>query len=241
MAKFCTQCGTPIADPANALCDACLALKQQTATFEPNSAPRPNESAEQWRSYADLAQEALLKPSSAFQSATRFGHAIPGLMMAAVGSVVTALIAVAFVRQIMNSIFGAISLGFGSYSDYSFPYGSTFFKLLILLLLQWVILSMLITGVARLFKQNISPVQSLNIVGLTKLYIAAGAIVAYILHFVLSSLGAAVLTGVFIAGYIAIERAIRPLLKPQGETFYLLPAAAGLQVFCSWLLLKIFF
>lgn len=246
MAKFCTMCGSPLADPAHTWCDACQAAQEQTASIEPDIEAyfesRTRQPANAVQPFLELAQEAFLKPSIAIQRASGFANAIPGLVMAVVGSIIAALTAVLFIRKILNDIFGGLFGDFGGASWGGVPihFGSAFFKILLLLLLQWVVLSLVLTGAARLFKQRVTAIQSLNIVGVTKLYIAAGAVAAFILHYILPALSVAILLAVFIAGYLAIEKGIRPLLRPRGDTFYLVPSAVGLYGVCVWLLFKIF-
>ncbi|CAM3966992.1 hypothetical protein COLU111180_17005 [Cohnella lubricantis] len=243
MAKFCTMCGSPIPDPTNDRCDACLAAQEQTAAIEPGFKARPQQQSIELHPLAEWAKEALLSPSAALNRATGFANAVPGLVIAVVGSIVAALAAVLFIRRILDSILSALMGGFGElfYSDVVPNYGSAFFRLLLLLLLQWVVLSLVVTGTARMFKQRVTVIQSLNIVGMTKLYLGIGAIAALILQYIIPALAIVVLLAVIVMGYLAIERGIRPLLRQQGDSFYLIPSALGLYGVCVCLLWQIFF
>ncbi|GIO11235.1 hypothetical protein J19TS2_07900 [Cohnella xylanilytica] len=248
MAKYCMMCGTPIEETGLKWCESCLSQREQAAAYEPYADSKRPLSDDSLQPYLDLAKDAFRRPSEAMERAARSPGALPGLAMAVAGSLVAALAALLYIRRVVSGIgylFGNLMGGLTDEplypGNFTLPYGSIFFKLLLLLLLQWVILSLVLTGTARLFKLSITPVQSLNIVGTSKLYFAAGSLATFLLSFVFPVASMAVVLAAVLAGYLAIDRAVRSLLRTSGDVFYLVPATVALYYVGTVIVWKILF
>jgi hypothetical protein len=195
--------------------------------------------------YLRLARQYVTDPEGSLGQTHRYGNVWPGAVFAVVSSIVMGLVAMLFAARIFHVITGVIGgfmgmllLGSGRIRP-GMLYMEIFFKGTLLFLAQWVILSLIIVGAAKLFKKSVTPVQALNGIGVTKLYVALGAVALLILHLISMPLGIAVLLGSLVLAYLAADRALRPLL--DSRTILVLPLAVTLNFLAQMILFRVFF
>jgi len=244
MDTFCTQCGAPKLDNGQLLCESCRARAEQAAAAAavPNGNLRQAEN--KFEPYLQLAKMMFTAPVSTVRRSLDFTNAVPGAAIGIACSLAMSLIGMLLLRKLWFAIFGVLG-GFSSllYGAAAFPYGSVFFRLLLLFALQWVVLSLVVSGVSRLFNRQISLIQSLNLVGLTKLYTAVSWLAACLLAYVYAPLALGAVLGGMLAGFLAIEKALHSSDASAASNeaqFYLVPAIIAVYVLIGALLVRLF-
>jgi len=247
MAQYCTKCGAEKEDNGQSLCQECLSNAEQAAdaaaepaagaaiTVSATPQGQDRQAADKIMPYIELIRKLILSPLDTLRASLGYGNALHGSVIAVSSAIVMSLIGLLFIRGILSLVYGLIGgfsaamllSGFGS-----IPYGEIFIRMLILFVLQWVLLSLIVSGIGRLFGIQVSIVQSLNLIGLTKVYVAIAWIAACILFYLYKPLAIAVLLGGALIGYLAIDRT----LNASGDSgskphqFYFVPAVLAVYM-----------
>ncbi|MGG4034141.1 zinc ribbon domain-containing protein [Paenibacillus cisolokensis] len=212
--KYCTQCGVPIADDAGTVCENCgggQTAAEGASSFQTN---RPE-------AYAALARNYLFHPLQALGDMAAVRSFVPGLVAAGTAALILAVVVLVYLHQTVGAlsfIFG----GFGGFNGFDVPYFSLFVRVLFGALLQWLLLSGVIVGGAKLFRMPAENVQAFNMAGLTKLYFAAAALASMVLGFIHPWLGLSVLAGGLVLSAHVLYKGMR---AASGDVpFYFVPA-----------------
>lgn len=239
--KYCTQCGTPLHtdSPEQKVCVVCM----ETAASVGVEALRKNGGIDlkDWKSYVGFLQRLVRNPERGMQEAVSQQGWIPAVLTSGIASIVLSLIVLVYFRQLfalIGSFFGGGGLLWGSSLYVDIPYGSIFFRSLLLFLLQWVLLSLLLMGGAKLFKKEMSLSQALLLAGFAKFYFAMAAIAGMVAGFVSFDLGLGIFGGAFAFSILLLYQGSKTII-PNGTVYYVAASLCAYYI-AQLLLVRIF-
>lgn len=242
--KYCTSCGNAIAENDLRLCDACASKAEQAVALTTKEAEAVESSNYSAAALVELAKQYLLQPERSLAQTYRFANAWPGAVFAIGSSIVLSLICLLYLKRVLSAIsammggFMGMFMGRSAMMGEDVPYAEIFIKMTLGFAVQWLLLALLVVGVAKLFKLQVSVVQAINGIGVSKLYLAAGAVIMLVLGFLHALLGAGVFVGSWVMAYLAADRALKPLLAKQ--SMYVLPLSVTLYVIVEVILIRAF-
>ena len=230
--SYCVNCGAEVTTAGQELCDSCQAGEKETIAKKEELSPQY---------YVDLYKSMLLKPEEPLRNSINYKNVIPGAITVGLTALYFSLVTLIFAKRMLLA-FGFFGGGLGSLfgMGYSFPYGEIFFKSLVIFLVQWPLFALSLFVVMKLFKYEISMIQSFNVTGLANFYLLVVGIAATILGFISPSIGMVIFLGGFFTAAFAVYKGIQSLLTPVNSLeVYLMPAVILVFLFAEGLFINI--
>jgi len=262
--KYCTQCGAPIEEGKGKICESCLAGREQVAALDlaeggaesgaGESVVLTARSVRSVQEYMRLFGDCFRHPDRNIREFVSQQQPVPAAVAAVVAALIMSAVSLVYIRRAMamverliGGLLGDVSElfmgdsfgGFGFEKIIKIPYFETFIRLFFVFLGQWVLLSLLLFGMAKLFKSDMKPVHAFNAVGISKLYLATGSFLLLILGVLHLFLGIAGLVWGVVASYLAVYWGTRPYFAASGRSVYALSCAAALYVFAELVLIRL--